>query len=118
MALKAITRSVKLAKRYLQVSTALGVVFCVLKLYEYYEKLAAGISIVGNTFFTFYFLLTFIHFCHVIAGLAALVMLYNWITKKYKTPEYCRETGESIGIYWHMVDLLWVMLFMILYLLR
>lgn len=118
ISLKSITVSERKAKRYLGLAIVFGSFFCALKVYEYYEKFRVGISVVENTFFTFYYLLTFIHFCHVIAGLVALVMLNGWISQHYKSPEHCREVGESIGIYWHMVDMLWVMLFMMLYLLR
>ncbi|BFM07053.1 cytochrome c oxidase subunit 3 [Halioxenophilus aromaticivorans] len=118
MALRVLERNPLKAKNLLLLSIALGVLFSILKLYEYYEKFSAGISVVENTFYTFYFLLTFIHFCHVIGGLVALSMLFLWVSARYKTPDYCKDVGESIGIYWHMVDLLWVMLFMLLYLLR
>lgn len=117
MALRAVDSSRAAAKKYLQGAIALGFVFCILKVYEYYEKLSAGISIVEDTFYTFYFLLTFIHFCHVLAGLVALAMLYKGFAQPDGNPVSCRETGETIGLYWHMVDLLWVMLFMMLYLL-
>ena len=118
LALKIIEKDQYKAKIFLLLSIVLGILFSILKLYEYYEKFSAGISIVENTFYTFYFLLTFIHFCHVVGGLIALSMLFRWINARYKTPAFCKDAGESIGIYWHMVDLLWVMLFMLLYLLR
>ncbi|MCK9504036.1 MAG: cytochrome c oxidase subunit 3 [Porticoccaceae bacterium] len=91
-----------------------GFFFVVFKIYEYHEKISHGVSISENTFFTFYFVLTFIHFCHVIGGLIALyILLKAFMDKMNKNPEHLAET---IGVYWHMVDLLWVFLFLLLYL--
>ncbi|MCB1667369.1 MAG: cytochrome c oxidase subunit 3 [Porticoccaceae bacterium] len=104
------------ARLLLAGSMLFGLLFVAFKLYEYYEKFSAGISLVENTFFTFYFLLTFIHFCHVIGGLIALLMVFNWL--KSGADKRTISTAESIGIYWHMVDLLWIYLFLVLYLLR
>jgi len=106
----------KKARWLLAGSIFLGFVFVVVKLVEYYLKFSAGISIVENTFFSFYFLLTFIHFCHVLAGLIALIFVFRVLGH---SPGYnVRNFAESTGIYWHMVDLLWVFLFLLLYLLR
>jgi nitric oxide reductase NorE protein len=104
------------ARLFLAGSMLFGLLFVVFKLYEYYEKFSAGISLLENTFFTFYFLLTFIHFCHVIGGLIALFVIFGWL--KRGVSQHTTSAAESIGIYWHMVDLLWIYLFLILYLLR
>ena len=106
--------SVTAARKLLLLSTGLGGVFVVSKIVEYSLKFAAGISIAENTFFSFYFLLTFIHFCHVIAGLIVLGAVYRGMARwgRYDVKPF----AESVGIYWHMVDLLWVFLFLLLYL--
>ena len=75
--LRAMELSTSGARFYLAGSILFGATFVVLKLFEYGEKFSAGISIVENTFFTFYYLLTFIHFCHVIGGLIALSVMLS-----------------------------------------
>jgi nitric oxide reductase NorE protein len=103
------------ARLYLAGSILFGCAFVVLKFFEYGEKFSAGISIVENTFFTFYYLLTFLHFCHVLGGLIALSVIFSGL-KQGSNPSLV-SAGQSIGIYWHMVDLLWIYLFLLLYLL-
>lgn len=102
------------ARHLLAASATLGGVFVISKLVEYHLKFSAGITIAQNTFFAFYFLLTFIHFCHVVAGLIALIFIYRGMgrSEHYDVKPF----AESTGIYWHMVDLLWVFLFLLLYL--
>lgn len=116
MCIRAMVENKPYARNYLLGSIFFGFAFLVFKIFEYQEKFAAGIGIVENTYFTFYYLLTFIHFCHVIGGLIALFMVLNSMKKGF----YKQLVGvtQSIGIYWHMVDLIWVYLFLILYLLR
>jgi nitric oxide reductase NorE protein len=77
------------------------------------ERITAG----TNEFFMFYFVLTGIHLLHLVIGLLVLA----WIRTRSRTA-WSRERDvvlvECGAIYWHMVDLLWVALFALLYLLR
>jgi len=108
---------VRLVPRFLLPAMLCGAAFGMLKIVEYREKLGAGISMLSNDFFMFYFVLTGIHFLHVIAGTVVLGVLWN----KARSTGYGRvnaiglETGAS---YWHMVDLLWIVIFPLLYLMR
>ena len=88
---------------------ALGVVFCVVKIIEYMDKLSIGIMPETNTFFTFYYLLTGFHFAHVLFGLG-LLALVSWFSS--------RENIETATAFWHMVDLIWILLYPLIYLLR
>lgn len=88
---------------------ALGVVFLVIKYMEYAEKARNGIGIETNDFFTFYYLITGFHAMHVIAGLVVFALLF------WKPAPNNVEAGVS---FWHMIDLIWVLLFPIIYLLR
>ena len=87
----------------------LGVVFLVIKGAEYADKAAQGITFETHAFFTFYYLLTGFHAAHVIAGILLLGLV-----ALLKDPR-ATETGAA---FWHMVDLVWVVLFPIVYLLR
>ncbi|WP_263722456.1 cytochrome c oxidase subunit 3 [Albidovulum sediminicola] len=87
---------------------ALGAVFLVLKGMEYADLAAAGISFETHAFFTFSYLLTGFHAAHVVAGMVLLAVV--------AVPASPRavETGAA---FWHMVDLVWVLLFPVIYLL-
>ncbi|WP_299351222.1 cytochrome c oxidase subunit 3 [uncultured Shimia sp.] len=89
-------------------AAALGAVFLVIKGMEYADKAAQGIGPETNAFFTFYYLLTGFHAAHVVAGIVIL-MLVAW-----KDEPRNIETGAQ---FWHMVDLVWVLLFPVVYLL-
>ena len=87
----------------------LGVVFLVIKFTEYADKARHGIGIETNDFFTFYYLITGFHAMHVIAGLVVFTLLF------WKPAPNNVEAGVS---FWHLIDLVWVLLFPIIYLLR
>ncbi len=103
--------------RWLSWTVFLGGVFVVIKLWEYWEKYTAGIGLETNDFFMFYLILTFFHFMHVLMGMAILIFI---IVKArpdgYSAQNYVGvETGAS---FWHMVDLLWIILFPLVYVIR
>ncbi len=87
----------------------MGVVFLIVKGGEYGAKAAQGITWDTHPFFTFYYLLTGFHAAHVIFGILIL-LLVAWRDEPGNI-----EVGAA---FWHMVDLVWVLLFPVLYLLR
>jgi len=89
-----------------------GLLFLILKSIEYYLKISAGITIGYNTFFTYYWLLTLFHVVHVVVGLIILLIIGNGL-KKNKTN---LEDFEASAAFWHMCDLIWLLLFPIIYL--
>ena len=98
---------------------ALGVSFAVLKLIEYGTKLSQGITPLTNDFFMFFFVMTFVHLLHAAVGIGVLVYMRRRI--RDLTPGVASSSTnfgviESCGIYWHMVDLLWIVLFALFYL--
>ena len=84
---------------------------------EYAAKFVAGINLSTNTFYMFYLLLTGFHFLHVLVGLLALGWL--WLRTRRgaydSTDCHALETGAA---FWHMVDLLWIVLFPLVYVMR
>jgi nitric oxide reductase NorE protein len=103
--------------RYLAFGTSLGLTFMVVKYFEYRAKLHAGITISTDMFYMFYFCLTGIHLMHVIAGTIILIMI--WLHARARRYHAGNTTGLEAGAsYWHLVDLLWIFLFALLYLLR
>ncbi|WP_440994983.1 cytochrome c oxidase subunit 3 family protein [Arhodomonas sp. SL1] len=96
-------------RHWLLAAMAGGAVFCAVKVYEYADKIGQGLTLETNNFFTFYYLLTGFHFAHVLFGLALLAVV-AWRASLVNV-----ETGTA---FWHMVDLIWVILYPLIYLLR
>lgn len=93
----------------------LGLVFCVDKLAEYVLKIHAGITPATNSFFSFYFFITVVHFLHVIAGMVFIGYVRSRAVSATGSAHYL--TGlENVGLFWHFVDILWVFIFPLLYL--
>jgi nitric oxide reductase NorE protein len=96
-------------------ATLCGIGFAVVKVFEYKAKLAQGLTPVTNDFFMFYYMLTGIHLLHLTVGLVLLIVV---------TVSMGRPRGPALSLvegtatYWHLVDLLWIMLFPLLYLVR
>ncbi|GFE52425.1 cytochrome c oxidase subunit III [Roseobacter cerasinus] len=95
----------------INMAIGLGALFCTIKIIEYAQKASADIGLGSGEFFMFFFMLTGIHLVHVLIGLAALFVTTQRIASDPRLL-------ESSAIYWHLVDLLWVVLFPLLYLIR
>jgi nitric oxide reductase NorE protein len=103
--------------RNLSLAVGIGSIFALVKVFEYGSLFGAGISPVTDNFFMYYFVLTGLHLVHYLGGIVALVVTLVRARKVQLDAGYTRWT-ESVGVYWHMVDLLWIFLFAMLYLLR
>jgi nitric oxide reductase NorE protein len=118
LALDAVRKSrFALAQRFIGGAFLCGLAFMVSKGIEYTEKLNAGISLLTNDFFMYYFTLTGIHLFHVVAGNVVLAVL--WFKARSQSFDPKRPVVLECGaIYWHFVDLIWIILFPLLYLVR
>lgn len=95
-----------------------GAIFLVVKAFEYGDKFSHGLYPSTSNFLGLYFTLTGLHAVHVIAGM--IVNAYLWIpgTRMWETDrERFTNRIEVAGIYWHFVDVVWIFLFPVLYLL-
>lgn len=97
------------ARGLLAAAAGLGAVFLAIKWAEYADKAAHGIGVETHPFFTFYYLITGFHAAHVAAGVVVLLL----VAARARTHEV--EAGVA---FWHMVDLVWVLVFPVVYLLR
>ena len=106
-----------LCARWLWAAIGMGGVFVAVKMVEYAHHIGAGISLSTNTFYMFYLSLTFFHFMHVIMGMVILAAVALKARKGgYSAQDHTGvETGAS---YWHMVDLVWLILFPLVYVMR
>ena len=69
----------------------------------------------AQLFFVFYFIMTGLHGAHMIIGLVMLSVILNWARQGRFTPEYSNPL-EVAGLYWHFIDIVWVFLYPLLYL--
>ncbi|MEA3275427.1 MAG: cytochrome c oxidase subunit 3 family protein [Pseudomonadota bacterium] len=103
--------------RWLLAALGMGALFLVVKSAEYAHHFGEGINLSTNTFYMFYLSLTFFHFMHVILGMVILAAVAIKARRgAYSATEHTGvETGAS---YWHMVDLVWLILFPLVYIMR
>ncbi len=87
------------------------------KVFEWGGKIAAGITLNTNEFYGFYYMFTGIHLLHVLLGMGVLVYLLARSNRADPGASYV-AVMEGGGVFWHIVDLLWVVLFALFYLLR
>lgn len=113
--------------RNLLITIALAGVFLVIKYFEYSHKIHLGMlpgkfytfeGIEGTNphiFFSVYFLLTGIHGLHILIGMSLLTWMFLKVKKGHFSSSYYVPI-ENVGLYWHLVDLIWIFLFPLLYL--
>lgn len=119
----------KMMNRFIGLTMFLGAVFLAIKFYEYYEKahegLIPGVNFMwegtdprhASMFFLFYFIMTGMHALHMAAGLGLMAALL-WLSRKGRfSPAYYTPV-ELGGLYWHFVDVIWVFLYPLLYLIE
>jgi len=102
---------------WLLAALLMGFVFLMVKSGEYAHHYQQGINLRTNLFYMFYLSLTFFHFMHVIMGMVILAA----VAVKAKQGHYSasEHTGVETGAsYWHMVDLVWLILFPLVYVMR
>ena len=104
----------KLAVLLLLTAKAFAVIYISVKIWEYLSLFEQGLTIETNTFFTLYFMITFFHLMHVLLGMVILIFIAVKAAKNdYNASNISGfEAGAS---YWHMVDMLWIILFPLVY---
>jgi nitric oxide reductase NorE protein len=93
---------------------ACGMGFVVVKFFEYGEKIGVGLTLTTNDFFMLYFVYTGIHLIHVTIGMGVLTFLVSYSRSGNFVGDKLRNL-ESGASFWHLVDLLWIVLFALLY---
>lgn len=112
--LAARTGAAERAVRLLWAGGAAGTLFVVFKSYEWWSKITAG-QTVSQLFYSFYYVITGVHLVHVLIGLIVLGVLVRELRNPARQRLWMIESG---AVYWHMVDLLWVVIFGLLYVMR
>lgn len=100
---------------FIKYTLLMGMLFVVLKTVDYYLKIQAGELLTTNIFYTFYWMLTAFHLIHVIIGL--LILSYFYYTLKNGNSPLLLTDSTAGAAFWHLCDLIWLLLFPALYLL-
>ena len=105
-------------RMYLGLTVLLALIFLVNKYFEYADHFARGEGPWHSTFLAIYFTLTGLHGLHILGGVVVMAYFLGPGTKLWKkNPEQFTNRIENTGLYWHFVDLVWIFLFPVLYLL-
>ena len=105
----------RIATRATAAAMVFGVLFIALKVYEYISLGTAGHGPGANDFYLYYFILTGLHLFHVCLGLGALSFVLTQ-TRRPELSDTRTALVEGAACFWHLVDLLWIFLFALLYL--
>lgn len=100
------------ARRWYLAAIGLGAAFLVLKVVEYAEHLSCGLAALHGPFFLDYFLFTGVHALHVLLGLVALAV----VRSRARGDAPSMLAHEAVATYWHMIDVVWIVLFSLIYL--
>ena len=103
-------------RNWILAAFVVGAGFGVSKAIEYGDKFAHDIGMHTNAFYMYYFALTGAHFLHFLGGMGALAFIWLRSLRHAAAPDF-RGKIEAVGLYWHMVDLLWILIFPLLYVL-
>jgi heme/copper-type cytochrome/quinol oxidase subunit 3 len=113
---KAFERDLKGFRLYMALTIGLGLLFLVIKTFEYGAKFEHHHYPSTNIFYAVYFTMTGLHCLHIIGGLVVNAGLLYLSGKQWDHPLFLGRI-EGSGLYWHFVDLVWIFLFPALYLL-
>jgi cytochrome c oxidase subunit 3 len=102
--------------RNISITFVLGIAFLIMQAYDYSILFSEGMTLGSGPFGTTYFTLTGFHGAHVFGGVLMLgVILYRGTAGQFSARHH--DAVEAVSLYWHFVDVVWILLFSILYLL-
>src|SRR5713101_5591963 len=100
---------------WLTATALLGTVFIGGQIYEFTSFIHEGLTLKTNLFGSSFFVLTGFHGVHVTIGIVMLLSLWN-LSLQGKLPKERAEVVEIAGLYWHFVDIVWIVIFTVVYL--
>jgi cytochrome c oxidase subunit 3 len=101
--------------RNIAITFVLGIIFLGMQVYDYGLLFGEGMTLASGPFGTTYFTLTGFHGAHVFGGVLMLgVLLYRGMSGQFSAKHH--DAVEAVSLYWHFVDVVWILLFSILYL--
>ena len=106
----------KRVRTWLELTLFFGVLFFVVKGFEYADKFSHHLYPNTHIFYGLYYTMTGLHALHVLVGLGLMIWLWLLARKDRFSPLYYTPV-EVVGLYWHLVDVVWIYLFPVVYLL-
>jgi cytochrome c oxidase subunit 3 len=101
--------------RNISITFVLGIIFLVMQAWDYSILIGEGMTLGSGPFGTTYYTLTGFHGAHVFGGVLMLgVILYRGLAGQFSAKHH--DAVEAVSLYWHFVDVVWILLFSILYL--
>lgn len=117
-ALRAVRRGcAPLARGLIYGAMLCGLIFIINKVIEYSDKIGHGLVPATNQFFMYFYVMTGLHLFHVVIGLGLLRFVVE-LTRRPILGAREQSYLEGSACFWHMVDLLWIVIFPLLYLVR
>ena len=102
-------------RAWLMATALLGMTFIAGQVYEFTRFVQEGLTLKTNLFGTSFFVLTGFHGAHVTVGILMLLSLFG-MSRDGRLPTDRAETVELVGLYWHFVDVVWIVIFTVVYL--
>ncbi|MBI4431829.1 MAG: cbb3-type cytochrome c oxidase subunit I [Candidatus Omnitrophica bacterium] len=100
-------------RRWLLLTAGLGSLFLMIKFFDYLHMWESGFTISSNLFGSCYYLLTGFHALHVLSGIVVILCLW-FASRKPAFWTVAEGRVEGSGLYWHFIDIVWVILFAVL----
>jgi nitric oxide reductase NorE protein len=104
----------RVAGRFALGALTCGAAFVAIKAFEWSHLVLAHDGPDAAPFFTWFFVLTGLHLVHLLIGVSGLVVVHR-VLRRDRPPERDRALVEGVATYWHLVDLLWLVIFPLLY---
>lgn len=105
------------AKNWLLITTTLGAAFISSQILAWLALIRQGVYVASNPYAGFFYILTAVHALHVFGGILVLgyILLRTWYqTNSYEELEKRQSISKIVGWYWHLMDALWIVLFVLL----
>lgn len=104
-------------RKWYTITIVLGLVFMGMVAFEYYEMITHGVTIQSSVYGSVFYIITGFHMLHVGAGIIAFIVILARVGKSKFTPAQA-TAAMAVSYYWHFVDVIWIGVFIILYLIQ
>ena len=104
-------------RKWYGITVALGVIFLGMVAYEYFLMISHGVTIQSSVFGSVFYIITGFHMLHVTAGIIAFIVLLLRISKSKFTPAQA-TAAMAVSYYWHFVDIIWIAVFFVIYVIQ
>ena len=111
-------RKLSQARAYILATAVLGATFVGFQIYEFSQFVSEGLKLQTSLFGSTFFVMTGFHGAHVTVGVIWLTMLSMLISNGKLNKDKASVTVEVAGLYWHFVDIVWIVIFTFVYLLE